>query len=401
MKIGIIREEKRPRDTRVPLTPSQCASIKDRFPNISIVVQPCKYRCFSNEEYKYHHITLQENLEDCDIILGVKEVPIDLLMPEKTYLFFSHTIKKQVHNRKLLQTILSKKIRLVDYECMVDDKENRIIAFGRWAGIVGAYHAIRMIGAKTVRFRIRQMVDCINFAEAQKEFKKVDLPNWKIVLTGTGRVSEGAAFLLDVLGVKKVDPHSFCYKQFDEIVYTQLGSKDMYFQHGDEEFDRDLFHQQPSLFESAFYPFTKVSDVMINGVYWDKRISPFFSKEQMKESDFKIKLIADITCDIAPDSSIPSTIFASTIDDPYFGYNPKSESLCQAFTPSSIDMMSIDNLPNELPRDASEDFGNMLISRVLPELTKESSGVIDRATIAKDGLLTERYKYLEDYVNGG
>jgi hypothetical protein len=400
MKIGIIREDKRPRDTRVPLTPSQCASIKERFPSVEIVVQPCRYRCFSNEEYKYHHITLQENLEDCDIILGVKEVPIDLLISNKTYLFFSHTIKKQKHNQRLLQEIVNKKIRLIDYECMVDENNNRIIAFGRWAGIVGAYHAIRMIGSKTVRFRMRQMVDCINFAEAQKEFEKMDLPNWKIVLTGTGRVSEGAAFLLDVMGIKKVDPHSFCYKEFDEAVYTQLGSKDMYYQPQVDEFDRALFHKEPSNFESSFYPFIKVSDVMINGVYWDKRMPAFFTKEQMREKDFRIKIIADITCDIAPESSIPSTLFASTIDDPYFGYDPQSEQLCQAFTESSVDMMTIDNLPNELPRDASEDFGNMLISRVLPELIKEKSSMLDKATITQHGKLTERYDYLMDYVEG-
>ncbi len=398
MKIGILREEKKPQDTRVPLTPSQCKAIMERFQGFEVVVQPCAYRCFTNEEYKYQGITLQEDVSDCDILLGVKEIPVQKLIVEKTYSFFSHTIKKQLHNQKLLQAILKNKITLIDYECMVDESGKRIIAFGRWAGIVGAYHAVRMIGFKTGKFRLRQMIDCLNFAEAQREFEKLDLPPWKIVLTGTGRVSEGASFLLEIMGIRKVSPYDFCYKLFDEIVYTQLGSRDMYFKDGEEEFDRADFHAHPEQYKSSFYPFTKVADVMINGIYWDKRIPAFFSKEHLQEKDFIIKIISDITCDIVPESSVPTTLFASSIADPYFGYDRMSGQLCQTFNEESLDIMSIDNLPNELPRDASEDFGNLIISRIIPELMKPQSRVIHDATIAKDGKLTEKFSYLSDYA---
>lgn len=400
MKIGIIREEKFPRDSRTPLTPSQCKFLAERNPDISIVVQPCKYRCFTNEEFIYQGVTLQENLSDCDVLLGVKEVPVEFLIPEKTYIFFSHVIKKQPHNKKMLRAILDKKIRLLDWECMKDRKGKRVIAFGRWAGIVGAYHAIRMIGFRTSRFRIRQMIDCLNFAEAQKELEKVDLPPWKIVLTGTGRVSEGAAFMLDVMKIKKVSPYNFCYNDFNEPVYTQLSSADMYHKEGDEKFDSEDYHQYPEKYSSNFYPFTKASDVMINGIYWDKRIPVFFTKEQMREPDFRIKIISDITCDVAPESSVPSTLYASSIADPYYGYKPSTGELMQTFQPDSIDIMAIDNLPNELPRDASEDFGNMIISRILPEIQKmETSELIDGATITNNGQLTEHYHYLKDYVS--
>lgn len=399
MKIGILREEKKPRDARVPLTPSQCKAIIERFPNVEIYVQPSKHRCFTNEEYQYHDVTLQEDVSHCDILFGVKEVPVDCLLKEKTYVFFSHTIKKQPQNKKLLQQIIRDKSTLLDYECMTDKNGKRIIAFGRWAGIVGAYHAIRMIGFKTSRFRMRQMIDCLNFAEAQKEFEYMDLPNWKIVLTGNGRVSEGAAFLLDIMKIKKVSPYDFCYKTFDELVYTQLDTKNLFYKPEQEEFDAADYHANPQAYSSSFYPYTKVSDVMINGIYWDTRIPAFFSKEQMQERDFKIKIISDITCDIAPESSVPSTLYASSIADPYYGYNPESGSLCQTFNNYSIDIMAIDNLPNELPRDASEDFGNMIISRVLPELMKEESRVINDATIVKNGALTERFSYLSDYAS--
>lgn len=401
MKIGILREEKFPRDARVPLTPSQCKFLMERHPEIQIVVQPCKYRCFTNEEFNYQGIPLREDLSGCDILMGVKEVPSELLLPGKNYMFFSHTIKKQSRNRKMLQTVLQKSIRLIDYECLKDKNGKRIIAFGRWAGIVGAYHALRMIGFRTSRFRLRQMIDCLNFAEAQKELEKLDLPPLKIVLTGTGRVSEGAAFMLDVAEIKKVTPHDFCYKEFNEPVYAQLASKDMYYKDGQEDFDSADYHTNPKQYKTAFYPFTKVADVMINGIYWDTRMPAFFTKEQMKEKDFRINTISDITCDIAPEASIPSTLYASSIADPYYGYNAQTGELTQTFQPEAIDVMAIDNLPNELPRDASEDFGNMIISRIVPELAKGAkSDVIRLATIAEGGSLTEPYKYLSDYVSG-
>ena len=399
MKIGILREEKKPQDTRVPLTPSQCKAIMQRFRGIEVVIQPCSYRCFTNEEYKYQGIEMQEDLSDCDILLGVKEIPVGKLIAEKKYCFFSHTIKKQPHNQKLLQEIIKQKITLIDYECMVDDYGKRIIAFGRWAGIVGAYHAIRMIGFKTQKYRIRQMADCLNFAKAQKEFEKIDLPPWKIVLTGTGRVSEGASFLLDIIGIKKVSPYNFCYKIFDHAVYTQLGSKDMYFKDGEDEFNRENFHACPEEYKSAFYPFTKVADVMINGIYWNKNIPVFFNNETVKEKDFNIKIIADVSCDIVPNSSLPTTLFTSTIANPYYGYDKQSGTLCQTFKDYSLDIMSIDNLPNELPRDASEDFGNQIISHIIPELMKQQSRVIEDATIATNGILTEKFIYLIDFAS--
>ena len=399
MKIGIIREEKTPEDNRVPLTPSQCRTLMEEHSNIWVAVQPSATRCYTDDEYRYQGIAVRENLSDCDLLLGVKEIPPHLLIPEKTYMIFSHTIKKQPHNKKLLRAILEKKIRLIDYECLKDEGGKRIIAFGRWAGIVGAYDTIRTIGLRTGRFDLRSMYQCHNFAEAQREMAKLDLPPWKIVLSGDGRVSEGAAFMLDMMKIKKVDPHSFLYKEHHEIVYTQLHSKDMFHCEGHDEFDPAHYHQHPELYRSSFYPFTKAADVFINGIYWDKRIPAFFSKEQMSEKDFKIKVIGDITCDIAPDSSVPSTIRSTIIAEPIFGYDPLTGTECEPFQPGSIDVMAIDNLPNELPRDASEDFGNMLLSRVLWRLLKEWSTTINKATIALEGRLNEPYSYLQDYVD--
>lgn len=400
MKIGILKETREPKDNRVPLTPSQCAIWKEENPDAEIYVQPCNYRCYSNEEYRYHGIELKNDLSDCDILLGVKEIPPQYLLEGKTYLIFSHTIKKQQHNQQLLQAVLEKKIRLIDWEALTDEKRKRLIAFGRWAGIVGAYHAIRMIGLRTGYFVLRQMSECHNFADAEKEFDKLKFPPFKIVLTGTGRVSKGAAFLLDLVGIKKVDPYDFCNNEFNEIVYAQLSSGDMYYKEGADKFDSNDYHAHPEQYKSNFYPFTRSADVMINGIYWDQRIPVFFTQEEMKEKDFRIKIISDITCDIAPNASIPSTIMPSLISVPYYGYDPQTGQIIKPFTPDSIDIMAIDNLPNELPRDASEDFGNMLMSRILPEFKKPESKIIYNATITLDGKLNKPYSYLSDYAQG-
>ena len=400
MKIGILREEKIPQDNRVPLTPSQCRTLMEEQNKIWISVQPCQHRCFTDDEYRYQGIAVREDLRDCDLLLGVKEVPPSLLIPHKTYMFFSHTIKKQAHNKRLLQAALEKNIRLIDYECLKDEKGKRIIAFGRWAGIVGAYNTIRTIGLRTSKFAIAPMHQCHNFAEAQKEFPKLNLPPWKIVLSGDGRVSEGAAFLLDVMKIQRVEPKDFLYREFDQPVYTQLHSRDMFYREGYDEFDPADYHSHPQHYQSAFYPFTKAADVFINGIYWDKRIPTFFSTAQMKESDFKIQVIGDITCDISPDASVPSTLRASTIEEPIYGYDPHTGMESAPHLPNAIDIMAIDNLPNELPRDASEDFGNMLMSRVIPRLLKKSSATMSKATIALDGKLTKAFSYLEDYVTG-
>lgn len=399
MKIGIIREEKSPKDNRVPLTPSQCRMLMEEHPELWIAVQPSDHRCYTNDEYRWQGVPVREDLSGCDYLLGVKEIPVEYILPDKTYLIFSHTIKKQPHNKKLLQTFMKQQSSLIDYECLKDTKGKRIIAFGRWAGIVGAYHALRMVGLRSGAFTIRQMSECHNFAEAQKELSKMKLPPINIVLTGTGRVSEGAAFLLELSGIKKVEPSDLLRREFNEPVYAQLESKHLFYRDGLDEFNSEDYHKNPELYHSAFYPFTKVTDLFINGIYWDKRIPVFFSKEQMSAADFRIAQIADITCDIAPDASVPSTLRASTIAEPYYGYQPGTASIAPPFTKEVIDVMAIDNLPNELPRDASEDFGNMLISRIIPKILQGNHPVIHHATIVNKGKLNEPFLYLKDYAD--
>lgn len=399
MKIGIIREGKIPPDARVLLTPEQCKKIEANLP-VDILVEPSENRVFEDEEYEKQNVTLSKDMESCKVLMGVKEVPIMNLIPNKTYFFFSHTIKEQVYNRKLLQAILAKNIRLIDYEVLTNERGQRLIAFGRFAGMVGAHNGLWTYGKRTGAFELKRMKDHKDYAEAQAFYKTVKFPPIRIVLTGTGRVGKGAAEVLEDMGIQKVKPKDFLNQTYDHAVYTQLVCSNYAQRKDGSAFHKQDFYDHPEWFEAKFAPYTQVSDLMINGIYWDNNAPAFFTKEEMKSKDFKIKVIADVTCDIAPVSSIPSTLKASTIADPVFGYDPRTEAATKAFQADCIDMMTIDNLPNELPRDASQSFGNQFIECILPELLKDESDILERATVAENGQLGKYFQYLGSYING-
>jgi saccharopine dehydrogenase (NAD+, L-lysine-forming) len=397
IRIGILREGKVPPDKRVPLLPDQCRQILKTYNNISLVVQPSDIRCISNQEYIDMGLTLQEDLSNCDILIGVKEVPVHLLIPDKTYLFFTHTIKKQPHNQKLLQTALERKIKLIDYEKLTDTSGVRVIAFGRFAGIVGTYNGLLMYGKKFGLYDLKRAYQCFDYNEMKKELEKVKLPDLRIALTGAGRVGNGAAEILSFLNIKKVSPQDYLNKEFKGPVYTQLSSKDYHRKKDNSVWNNEEFYTHPERFESTFQKILPITDLLIAGAYWNPEAPRLFSREDV-EKNFKIKVIADITCDIG--GSIPTTIKASTIYDPCYDYNPRTHALEAPFSNSeNITVMSVDNLPGELPRDASRDFGQQLIQNVFPSLlNQDSQGIIARGTICKDGHLCPDFEYLRDYA---
>lgn len=398
MKIGIIQEEKNPPDSRVPLNPDQCANLIKKYP-INIVVKPSPNRCFKDEEFKKAGIPFQDDLSDCDVLLGVKEVPKDSLIPNKIYFFFSHTIKEQPYNRSLLQTILAKNIQLIDYEVLTNEKGQRLIAFGVFAGMVGAHNGIMTYGRRTGLVDIPRMNSFFDYQAAVRFYKSMSLPPMRVVLTGTGRVASGAAKVLKDMGIHKVSPKEYLQKDFDHAVFTQLSCQDYVARKNRRPFTNKEFYQNPTEFKSIFTPYAKRSDIFINGIYWDNEAPAFFTLEDMQSDDFNIQVIADVTCDIAPVASIPATIKASTIADPIFGFDPASGTETVPHREGIIDMMTIDNLPNELPRDASTSFGKQFTEHIIEALLdKENSDVIRRATVAKDGALGSEFGYLEGYV---
>jgi alanine dehydrogenase len=399
MKIGILREGKMPHDKRVPFTPAQCILLQREF-NVEVVVQPSDWRSFSNEEYKAAGVKLQENISDCDALIGIKEVPLEELIPGKKYFFFSHTIKKQPHNKKLMQALITKKIQMIDYECLTDPHFNRIIGFGNFAGIVGAYNGIRAYGLRFGLFDLKPAWHCHDLVELQEELRKVRLTNIKMIVTGNGRVANGAIQMMGYLKTRRVTPYEFTHYSFREAVYTQLHSYDYNEPLDGSQWDRERFYSHPEKFRSTFGKFTKHCDMLIHCSFWDPRAPKLFDKQDMKSPEFRISVIADVTCDI--NGSIPSTTKPSTIEEPFYGYNPATETVThRAFDNDVITVMAVDNLPCELPRDASESFGKELMEKVIPALLGDDpDGLIERGSICKDGKLTERFEYLSDYAYG-
>lgn len=400
MKIGVIREGKNPPDKRVPFTAEHCVEIMKSFPGTEVVVQPSDIRAIKDEEYLKASVKLQEDLSDCDVLFGVKEVPKDMLIPHKTYFFFSHTYKEQPYNASLLKAILDKKIRLVDYEMLTNPKGGRLVAFGRYAGIVGAYNGLRGWAKQYEQTDLRKASDCHDREVMNEELKKLSFSKpIKIALTGKGRVSNGAVETLKVLGIREVSPSDYLTQEFSETVFTQLNVMD--YIKGSEGFVKSEFYSNPSAFQSDFMKFAKVTDLYIAGHYWDSHAPYIFTREDAKHPEFKIKMVADVSCDI--DGPVASTLQPSTIADPFYGYDPQSEKVVPFGEVGSIGVMAVDNLPCELPRNASHDFGRDLIDKVLPSLLiKDSETIIERASeTTLSGELTPHFAYLKEYAARG
>jgi alanine dehydrogenase len=400
LKIGIVREGKTPPDRRAAFTPKQCKQICELYPQVQVIVQSSTTRIFKDEAYRKLGIPVQDTVNNCDILFGIKEVPVKDLIAGKTYLFFSHTIKKQELNKKLLQVILDKNIRLIDYEALVDANGGRIIGFGRFAGLVGAYNGMRAWAFRNKLKPLKPVYTLDGLDEMKAEAAKFDLPPIKIAFTGTGRVAKGVKELLDYMGVKEVSVATYLAKKhFKNPVYVQLEPYAYTIHKENKLFDYNHFISFPTEYTSNFKRFCNTTDLFISSAFWDPRAPKLFTNNDMLAPDFRIKILADITCDI--NGGIPSTLKHSTITEPFYSYNPKKQLVEKAFVnPESITVMAVDNLPNELAKDASEYFGQCLIDRVLPNLLGTNGNyLINQATITENGALTESFKYLHDWVN--
>lgn len=400
MKIAIIREGKTPPDERVPLTPKQSALALQTHSGLKLCVESSEIRCFSDERYTNEGVEVidRDALKDSDVLFGVKEVPIDELIEEKTYVFFSHTAKLQPYNKDLLKAIVAKKITLIDWEYLTDKKGARLIGFGRYAGIVGAYNGFRAYGLRHNSFKLKPAHQCEDLSEVLDELCKVKLSPIKVLLTGRGRVARGAMEILDHIGIRKVDKDAYLNKEFDEPVYALITFKD-YFKRSDSgRFLVEEFFANPQHYESDFMQFAEVTDYYIAGHFWNSE-SPFlFTREDARSEGFRISLVADISCDI--DGPVASTIRPTSIENPFYGYDPKTEQEVEFDTDGAITVMAVDNLPCELPKDASHDFGQAILQSILPSfLNGDKDEILSRATIVKNGAITPQFSYLEDWIN--
>jgi len=397
LKIGLIQEKKFPPDNRVALTPAQCKWVHKNIPDIVIAAESSEHRCFTDKEFLMSGVDIRKNLDDCDVLLGIKEVPVDALIAGKTYMFFSHTKKKQPHNQKLLRTILEKKITLIDYECLEHEDGQRIIGFGFFAGVVGAHNGIMAYGNRTGAYQLQRVYKQRSFRELIHTYFGLKLPDIKIAVTGSGRVAHGILEVMNLLEIHEVEPDEYLQKQYSYPVYVQLKGADLYAHKSSGGYSREHFHEQPEEYNSKFLPYAFETDVLMNGVYWDVNIPRLFEKELICDPKFRIQVIADVTDD--EHGSVPINLGDQTIEDPVYGVDRRTFQKTKAGLTGSIDLMAVGNLPNELPRDASRYFGEQLIKFVLPYLSLGSS-ILDRATMVKYGELTATYEYLRDYSRG-
>ena len=396
MKIGLIREGKIPADTRVAFTPKQCKWIQENK-NIRIIVQESPGRCYKDSEYIASGIEVKEDLSECSVLFGIKEIPVNMLMERKIYFFFSHTKKMQPYNQKMLQTIVRKKITLIDYECLLHEDGARLLGFGFFAGVVGAHNGMFAYGKRTGLMDLRRVYKLKNLQELIHSYFELKVPLLKIAVTGSGRVSHGIVEVMNLMGITEVEPAMYkSDKQFAYPVYVHLKGANLYRNKETGEYDRDEFHENPEKYLCLFSDYISETDILMNGVYWDEGIPRLFEMEDMKKDSFKIQTIADITDDIH--GSVPCNIGDSTMEDPVYGIDKFTGKKTEPYIPGSIDLMAVGNLPNELPRDASRYFGEQLMKYILDDLMDGKSRIIDEATIVKDGKLTEEFNYMEEYA---
>jgi alanine dehydrogenase len=395
--IGLIREGKIPADTRVALTPAQCRWIHKNLTDVRVVVQASENRCYTNSEYERAGVEVKEDLSECDVLFGIKEIPVAILVEGKKYMIFSHTRKKQPQNAKMLKAMIDKGISLVDYECLVHEDGQRIIGFGFFAGIVGAHNGIMAYGKRTGEFNLGRVYECRDYRQLINTYFGLKLPNVKIAVTGNGRVAHGVLEIMNLMDVREVEPEDFKQQDFTYPVYTHFKGSNLYRHRDGDVYRRDEFHQNPAMYECVFEEYCSHADVLMNGVYWDKNIPQLFSWDTLKRNDFKIKTIADITDDAH--GSVPCNLGDGTFEEPVYGVDRLTGEKTAPYLNTSVDIMAVGNLPNELPRDASRYFGEQLIKHVLEDLRKGSSSTIDNATILVNGKLTNKYSYLQNYAD--
>lgn len=403
MKIGIIRETKVPEDYRVALTPDEIVSLQQQFSNAEFVVQSSPTRAYSDEEYRSKGVEVRDKIDDCDLFFGIKEAKIETLLPNKHYFFFGHIAKMQSYNKPLLQKMIAQKITFSDYEYLVDDDNQRLCAFGWWAGIVGVYNTLRAYGTKTRKFNLPAPDRQFTLERLITTLQTLPQFGAKIMVTGNGRVSHGAQYVFDAIGYQRVSPSEFLAIQNPETPIYTVADVDLLVKRNDADnspFDLTHFIQNPEVYESAFFPFAKAADILLCCHFWAPQNPVYLSETELKNPELRISVIGDVTCDIL--GSIKSTLRASTHAEPFYDYNPIT---AQEETPFSsaknITVMAVDTLPNALAIDTSSYFGKALSKYVMEPILKgnlDSDSVIERATILKNGELTNRFAYLKDFA---
>jgi len=405
--ISIIKEA-RVDENRTPLVPSQIQTLISNFPNLKILVQPSKNRCFKDKDYSKAGAKIQDDISQSDIIFGIKEVEISKLIENKTYLFFSHTSKVRndnsqtaqdaaiIYKKKLLKEVLKRKITLIDYENIREESKDayRYLGFGRFAGIVGCYNTLNLYLKLQKKQLLPRAFEINSYKKIQELISKQSFDKLKILQTGKGNVAKGSMEILKHANIKQISLNDFLNKKYDEAVFCNISLREHVERNDGKDSSYQDFMLNPHKYKSKATNYLHNADMLITGHFWDPKFPKLFSLNQISEFK-KLKIIGDITCDV--NGSIPTTIRSTSIAKPYYSIDinsMKEIDLCN----KGIAVMAVDNLPSELPREASEEFGNSIISEVLPYLINKDDGRIYRATTASKGKFYPSYSYLENFI---
>ena len=405
--ISILREA-RADEKRTPFTPDQVKILIANFPNIKILVQPSKKRCFKDEEYSKAGAKLDEDIINSNIIFGIKEVDISKIIEGKTYLFFSHTSKVPngnvqnsqdqsiIYKKNLLRKVLKKNVTLIDYENIRDKskKAYRYLGFGRFAGIVGCYNTLNLYLKLNKKKLLPRAFEINSYEKIKKLITKQNFNKLKILQTGGGNVAKGSMEILKHANIKQISLKDYLDKKYDEPVYCNISIREHIERKDGKDFSHQDFILNPQEYKSKVKNYLFDTDILITGHYWDPKFPKLFYQDQINE--FKnLKIIGDITCDI--NGAIPTTIRSTTIAKPYYSVDINSMEEIDLGN-KGIAVMAVDNLPSELPNEASEEFGKNIISEVLPYLFKKDDGRISRATTTSQGKFTSSFSYLKDFI---
>ena len=402
MKIALIKETKVPEDNRVALVPKQVAELNRQFPQHQIMVQASDIRAFSDDEYRAEGVEVVNDVSDADVLFGIKEAKIESLIPNKHYFFFGHIAKMQEYNRPLLQAFMNKSITFSDYEYLVDENNERVCAFGWWAGVVGVYYTLRGYFLREGKDILPKPTKSFTLSELRNILTIVKLPKVKILITGNGRVAQGATYVMrECCRAEELSMEEFLSNEpIDHISFHRASPEELVKHKDGKPYVRKHFREHPEEYVSDFIKFAKHADIYIPCHYWDPKAPVYLEQDDFSKYDLPIKMIGDITCDIC--GSVKSTVRPATHAEPYYDFNPVSKKEEPAFSsPDNITVMAVDTCPNALAIDTSAYFGEMLTKHVLEPLLKgEHSDVIDRSMILKEGLLTSRFAYLKDFAEG-
>jgi alpha-aminoadipic semialdehyde synthase len=364
------------------------------------------------------------------VIFAVKEIPIQLFQPGKTYVFFSHVIKGQHHNMPMLRKMMELGCTLIEYEKITNEKNRRLVFFGHYAGLAGMIDTLwafgqrlKNKGVKSPFSEIKQTTHYKNLDDAKDHFKKIGekikqdgisdtISPVVIGITGYGNVSKGAQEILDVLPVEKINPNqlkNIKEKYSNKLIYKVVFKEEDLVEpiSKDTVFDLQDYYHNPQNYKSIFTKHVPYLSILMNCIYWDERYPRLITKKFLKNNFEKLKLqiVGDISVDV--NGAVEFTEKVTTPDNPVFVYNPHKDEILDGYQHDGVAVMAVDNLPCELPRESSKEFSYALIP-FIPAIVKADYSVdfeqlnlpieIKKAVILHKGKLTPDYQYINKFL---